>query len=164
MNSREITVDFDRRRRLEAVLGAGNVGFCYQCGACVGDCPTARFHPGFNPRTIMLEALLGNIDELVALDSIIWLCSNCYTCYERCPQDVRPVEVIIALKNLATMEDTAPSDIPEVTRRIRETGRSVPVMQVVARMRGELGLPPLDQIDVTELKELLRPESEDHEE
>jgi heterodisulfide reductase subunit C2 len=158
MKKDEITVDFEKRGKLEAVLGADHVAFCYQCGACVGDCPTARFHKGFNPREIMLKSLVGDIDELIEENSIIWLCSNCYNCYERCPQDVRPVEVIIALKNLAVQKGTSSKDIVDITERVKKTGFSVPIMASTNKLREELGLQPIKQIDTAELKKLLEKE------
>jgi len=153
-----ITVDAARRRRLLDALGGNHLRYCYQCGACVGDCPSARFHPGFNPREIMLLALLGALDRLLAPDSIIWRCSNCYTCYERCPQDVRPVEVILALKSLAREDGTAPAAVLEVAELIRTTGRSAPVLSSLAARREQLGLPPLPPVDTDELRQLLAPE------
>ena len=161
MDESEIKVDFDKRRELESVLGAGNIGYCYQCGACVGDCPSARFSPLFNPRTIVMKALLGDIDELIQPNSVIWLCSNCYNCYERCPQDVRPVEVIIALKNLSTKSGMTSDEIKKIADRIRETGRSVPIMPSINRMREELGLKSLENIDMKEIKIILKSECED---
>jgi len=155
-----LKVDFSKRQQLERILGAGHLNYCYQCGACVGDCPTARFNPEFNPRTIMLQALVGDFDHLLEENSLIWLCSNCYNCYERCPQDVRPVEVIIALKNLSVDRKTANEEIAQIRDRIVETGRSVPVMPAIHRMREELGLPPLEKIDTGELKEILKPDGE----
>ena len=155
MSDSEIKVDFEKRKELESMLGADNVSFCYQCGACVGDCPSARFDKRFNPRTIVLRALMGDIDDLIKPDSIIWNCSNCFNCYERCPQDVRPVEVIIALKNLSTRNDSSSNQIKVVAERIRRTGRSVPVVDSIHRMRDELGLARLPEIDVEELNKIL---------
>jgi len=155
-----ITLDRVRRRRLLAALGGNHVRFCYQCGACVGDCPSARFHPGFNPREIMLLSLLGALDRLLAPDSIIWKCSNCYTCYERCPQDVRPVEVILALKNLARADGTTPAAVVEVYESIRRTGRSAPVLGSTNARRARLGLPALPALDVAEIAAVLAPDEE----
>ena len=81
MKESEITVDFNKRRRLEQILGAEQLSYCYQCGACVGDCPSARFYESFNPREIMLRSLIGDIDELIQEDSIIW---KCYCTKESC--------------------------------------------------------------------------------
>ena len=159
MKEPKVEVSFEKRKELEKILGADHVSYCYQCGACVGDCPSARFYKGFNPREIMLKCLIGDIDDLIAENSIIWKCSNCYNCYERCPQDVRPVEVIIALKNLAVQNETSPKEIVEVSKRIRETGYSVPIVSTTDRMRKEMNLPPIKKIDTTEIKKILEPEN-----
>jgi heterodisulfide reductase subunit C len=154
-----LVVDAAGRRRLLAALGGNQLRFCYQCGACVGDCPSARFHPGFNPREIMLRALLGALDGLLAPDSILWRCSNCYTCYERCPQDVRPVEVILALKNLARQDGSAPDEVRAAYETIRTTGRSAPVLEGVRTRRARMGLPPIEPVDTDEIARLLAPET-----
>ena len=159
MKESEITVDFNKRRRLEQILGAEQLSYCYQCGACVGDCPSARFYESFNPREIMLRSLIGDIDELIQEDSIIWKCSNCYNCYERCPQDVRPVEVIIALKNLAVQANSAEDEIINVVKRIRETGYSVPIVSSTNKLREELGLKPLQILNTDEIKKIVSSES-----
>ena len=156
MNESNIIVDFEKRRRLEEILGAEQLSYCYQCGACVGDCPTARFHSQFNPREIMLRSLIGDIDELIQNDSIIWKCSNCYNCYERCPQDVRPVEVIIALKNLSTQSEYASEEILNIVNRIKDTGYSVPIVSSTNKLRDELGLKPLKKLDNDEIKIIVK--------
>lgn len=156
-----LQIDFTRRRRLLETLGGNRISYCYQCGACVGDCPSARFYPSFNPREIMLTALLGGLDDLLAPDSIIWKCSNCYNCYERCPQDVRPVEVIIALKNLASSDGTAPEAVHSIYEMILRTGRSAPVLDSLKVRRERTGLPPLPTIDLAEFALLLEPEPEE---
>ncbi|OGU56482.1 MAG: hypothetical protein A2V66_05810 [Ignavibacteria bacterium RBG_13_36_8] len=161
MSNSDITVDFEKRRQLEKILGADHISYCYQCGACVGDCPSARFDPSFNPRTIVLKALMGDIDELTGENSIIWHCSNCYNCYERCPQDVRPVEVIIALKNISSKSGKSEEGILTIAKRIKDTGRSVPIMGSIEKMREGLGLPPLAVIDCTDLSIILNPENKD---
>lgn len=153
-----LEIDLEASRALLAVLGGERVHYCYQCGACVGDCASARFHPGFNPREIMLTAILGGLDELLAPGSVIWKCSNCYNCYQRCPQDVRPIEVILALKNLAGERGAAPPEARAVYETIVKTGRSAPVIAGLDRKRASLGLPPLAPVDVAEIEKLLAPD------
>ncbi len=155
MTGKPIEVDFRQREILTGMLGANHLDYCYQCGACVGDCPSARFHKGFNPRQIMLQALLGYLDELLEPDSIIWQCSNCYNCYQRCPQEVFPVEVIVAIKNLALKKGTAFKEVEIINQRIRKTGRSVPLMPATNRLRQQLNLKPLEKLDTEELAKIL---------
>lgn len=147
-------VDYAFRDRLAGVVDGNRVSYCYQCGACVGDCPSARYDPAFNPREIMLKALYGLQDELIGDDSPVWSCSNCYTCAERCPQEVKPVEIIVALKNLLGQEGHAPKGVVELKETIRKTGLSTMVTGATTRRRGELGLPDLFAQPVEELQVL----------
>ncbi|MBD3348364.1 MAG: 4Fe-4S dicluster domain-containing protein [Candidatus Eisenbacteria bacterium] len=150
-----VVLSFELRREIDQIIGGNHHNYCYQCGACVAQCPAARFSDRFNPRLIMLDLLLGRADKLLAADSPIWLCTNCYSCYERCPQDVRPVEVIIALKNLAGRKGVAPDSVSLLTRNILKTGYSGVVTPVVHKTREKLGLDPLPEPPVDEMLELL---------
>ena len=71
--------------------------FCCKCNACVPGCPAARHGEGFNPRDIVLKARFGLGDKL---PSILRQCFQCYRCFDRCPQEVKPVEVIASLKQM----------------------------------------------------------------
>ena len=150
-----LKIDHGFRDKLGLVLEGDGVSYCYQCGACVGDCPTARFSEDFNPRTIMLQVLYGQEEELIGPDSPIWLCSNCFTCFDRCPQDVKPIEVIIALKNLMGEQGLSPQRAEQAASGLLKTGRSALVTSATHRRRGELGLPELAEIDVAELRRLM---------
>ena len=148
-------LNFDFRQRLNKIVGGEHHNYCYQCGACVAACPAARFSDDFNPRDIMLQTLLGNEEELIGADSIIWKCTNCYSCYERCPQDVRPVEVIIALKNICTEDGVLPPNVDKYSETIIKTGRSVVITSTVNRRRQQLGLPELKDVNVEELQAII---------
>ena len=143
------------RERLDAVLGGANHNFCYQCGACVGDCPTHRFMPEFSPRLIILQALYGLEEELTGENSLIWNCTNCYNCYERCPQGVHPIEDITALKNMSRARGTHHKGIDMIVDRVAERSVTVIHTDLIRRRREELGLPPI-QIDcVDEVKQII---------
>jgi len=143
------------RDELGLVLEGDGVNYCYQCGACVGDCPTARFSEDFNPREIMLAVLYGLEDEVVGPDSKVWQCSNCFTCFDRCPQDVKPIEVIIALKNLMGERGIVPQGVDRLVDGLMQTGRSAKITSATHRRREELGLPPLPEIDIEPMRKLL---------
>jgi heterodisulfide reductase subunit C len=151
-----VKIDFKFKKILDSLLEGDLYHYCYQCGACVGDCPAAKYNPEFNPRLIMLQARLGLKDELTKKDSIIWKCTNCYACYERCPQDVKPVEVITALKNLAVQMDCGPKELAGLIKRLRETGRPVMLTEAVRKNREKLGLKEIPEIPVKEIQELLK--------
>lgn len=148
-------IDFAFREKLNAVAEGFRHNYCYQCGACVADCPANNYSNTFNPRLILLKALLGFEDELIGPDSDIWNCTNCYTCSERCPQDVRPVDVIIALKNLCVLRAQAPEVVSKIAQSVRETGITTKVTGLVDKRRQEYKLSPLKELPVDELKKLL---------
>jgi heterodisulfide reductase subunit C len=154
------TIDFSFRERLNQTLGGSHHNYCYQCGACVSYCPAARYYDGFNPRLIVLMTLFGLENELISPDSIIWKCTNCYTCYERCPQDVRPVEVITALKNICKEENKAPAIVDKYSDAILKTGFSAPVTTSIKSRREKFGLPEFQVKGLDELKELFDEEGE----
>lgn len=158
MAKEKITVNFRFRDKLNKVSGGKHHNYCYQCSACVGVCPAARFNKNFNPRQILLRTLLGAENDLLGKDSLIWLCTNCYSCYERCPQDVRPIEVIIALKNMAVEKQTAPPTLAKLSENIAKSGLSVTTSSAIDRRRKELGLPEMKKIPIEELNTILEDE------
>ena len=152
-----VRVDFDFRRELAEKVEGNLAGFCYQCGACVGDCPATTYSSTFNPREIMLKVLYGLGEELLTEDSVLWECTNCYNCHERCPQEVKPVEVIISLKNMLADRGIYPDPVKKVIKTFEETGRTTPVSPVVERQREKFGLRPLSPVPVEEIQQLLEP-------
>ncbi|MCK4233213.1 4Fe-4S dicluster domain-containing protein [candidate division WOR-3 bacterium] len=151
-------INFKFREKLNKTLEGKHHNYCYQCGACASICPAARYSEKFNPRNILLMTLTGLEDELIRKDSPIWLCTNCYSCYERCPQDVRPIEIIITLKNIAVEEGKAPDEITRFSEAVEKTGESVVHTTTVDRRREALGLKKLEKPEIDELKKLLETE------
>ncbi|MCK4403982.1 MAG: 4Fe-4S dicluster domain-containing protein [candidate division Zixibacteria bacterium] len=151
------SINYKFKQKLNSTLGGEAHNFCYQCGACVGDCPAAMYSSDFNPREILLQALLGDEEALTGENSPIWNCTNCYTCYERCPQAVRPVEVIIALKNICYQKMTAAPEVNQIVKSVKTTGRTVKITSLSDRRRKELGLPEIKAVPMDELKELFEP-------
>ncbi len=156
-----VRVNYDFRREQARKIEGNLASFCYQCGACVGDCPAATYNPAFNPREIMLQVLYGLEDPLLGDDSMLWQCTNCYNCHERCPQEVKPVEVIIALKNMLADQGIYPGAVSKVIKTFEETGRTVPLNPAVDKMRARFGLPPLPPVPMDEIRTLIEPEEEE---
>jgi heterodisulfide reductase subunit C len=160
-NDEVVRVDFRFRRELAEKVEGNLAGFCYQCGACVGDCPASTYSDEFNPRDIMLRVLYGLGEEMLKDDSILWQCTNCYNCHERCPQEVKPVEVIISLKNMLADRGIYPAPVEKVIKTFEEFGRTVPPNPAIDRQREKFGLPPLDPVPMDEIRALLEPEPAD---
>jgi heterodisulfide reductase subunit C len=103
----------------------------------------------------MLKALLGFKDELIAPDSDIWNCTNCYTCSERCPQDCRPVDVIIAMKNMCVSEGKAPDLVIATSDAVLQSGSTTRSSPLVDKRRQQFGLKPIAAAPVDELQSML---------
>jgi heterodisulfide reductase subunit C len=151
------SINYRFKEKLRSTLGGEAYSYCYQCGACVGDCPAAMYSADFNPREILLQALLGDEEGLTGENSPIWNCTNCYTCYERCPQAVRPVEVIIALKNICFEKVTSAPEVRELVSSVKSTGRTVKITPLSDRRRKELGLKEVKMVPIEELQKLFEP-------
>ncbi|MBD3234573.1 MAG: 4Fe-4S dicluster domain-containing protein [candidate division Zixibacteria bacterium] len=149
-------IQFSFREKLNSVAEGFRHNYCYQCGACVADCPANNYDEHFNPRLIMLKAILGFEEELLGADSEIWNCTNCYTCSERCPQDVRPIDVIIALKNLSVLQGNAPPIVGNIYNSVLQTGTTTKSSSLVDRRRKELGLSPLGSYPIDEIQKILK--------
>ena len=70
---------------------------CIQCGRCTGGCPVS-IRSSLNPRKLIYEALLGS-SFVSAERTEIWECTTCATCAQRCPKNVKPYEVVLALRS-----------------------------------------------------------------
>jgi heterodisulfide reductase subunit C len=129
--------------------------FCYQCGSCVGSCPTARAIPEYNPRKMMEKLILGDWEEVLS-DKLIWLCTLCHTCYEVCPQGVGISHIIIELRNLAAERGMAPAGFLEGAKQMAATGWTTPLTGAIQRARVELGLPEIKATDTGGIKKLMK--------
>ena len=82
---------------------------CFRCGACSAICPVEKVAEDFDPRVIVHGVLLGLKERLLSSDTI-WKCSGCGSCVPVCPMDVKPMEVIQALKKMAAQEDASSAE------------------------------------------------------
>jgi heterodisulfide reductase subunit C len=113
---------------------------CFQCGLCTASCPISFIDAHYSPRRTIKRTLLGMRDQVLN-DRFIWLCSACFLCQERCPQDVRPPEVMTVLKNLAVKASIFPSGIAKMLEVFKTVGRLYSIDDFTADEREELGLP-----------------------
>lgn len=81
---------------------------CYQCIKCTSGCPSMKMLE-LKPHEVVALARVGFMDELLN-SGVIWNCATCLKCKERCPQEVAPVDLIFALRNLAVEKE---AKVPE---------------------------------------------------
>ncbi len=98
--------------------------------------------------------LLGNTDKMVA-DDVIWLCTACHACVERCPELVYPAEVLFQLKNVATSNGKFPIGLKEEAMQIYTTGTTVAYSSPIERRRKKLGLPEFPAVNVDEIQKIM---------
>jgi len=72
---------------------------CIQCGRCTGGCPVT-VRTNLNVRRFVYNSLDEDmLDELAKMPEV-WDCTACNTCAVRCPKGLKPVEVLIGLRNI----------------------------------------------------------------
>lgn len=130
-------------RSLERELLAAGLPDCHQCGVCTSSCSVREMEETFNPRKIMKLAKLGLKEEVFKSD-FIWLCSMCFMCEERCPQDVKPPDVMTVLRNMAAKEGRAPPNLMKLVTVLAENGRVYPMDDFTLEMREDDDLPDLE--------------------
>ena len=128
---------------------------CFQCGTCTSDCPIARFSDTYRPRQIIRMAQLGLRDRVLNSDTL-WLCAACFTCTDRCPQDVEVASVIRVLRNMAAEKGCIPQVFKEEASSILETGYAYRIPDLRIKKRETLGLPQLPKGNVESIKKSLR--------
>ncbi|MHC1570653.1 MAG: 4Fe-4S dicluster domain-containing protein [Methermicoccaceae archaeon] len=131
--------------------GGEDISMCFSCTGCTVSCPVSEIRPEYNPRRFIHDVLLG-MRERVLSDPALWLCVQCHSCYETCPQNVHVTEVMGALKSIAVRESEAgalkldtrlPTFDESFTRSIERYGKpyeSMVFMMHILKTEGLRGL------------------------
>lgn len=141
--------DAGLRLRVLGKIGEHKPYNCYQCIKCTSGCPSMKMLE-LKPHDIVALAKAGFIEELVN-SGIIWTCATCLKCKERCPQEVAPVDLLLALRNLAVeMEAKVPESYLRQVSTVLETGFIQKPQETVTRKlekvnREKLRLPKVSE-------------------
>lgn len=140
------------KEEVTRIPGGENVKRCFQCGTCSAGCPVREIDEKYNPRKIIRMVILGMRARVLSND-FVWLCSQCYTCDERCPQDVRICEVMHVLKNLAVREGHIHAAFRKQTETVGKLGILYPISDFENKRRVGMGLPelPTQNLEVREI-------------
>ncbi len=141
--------ELDSQFKYEILREPGGENFlrCMQCGTCTASCPVKVIDPDYNCRRIIRMALIGD-KEQVLKSKFIWMCSTCYSCYERCPADVRITDLMTALKNIAVKHGYIHPNIKELINLLEKFGGLTEVSDFENRVREKFGMPIINQTPV----------------
>ena len=143
--------DLALRLKILTKIGEQKPQNCFQCIRCTSGCPSMKMLE-LKPHEIVSLASLGFIEELVT-SGIVWTCATCLKCKERCPQAVAPVDLILALRNLAVEKEAkVPESFMHSLSAILETGFVQTTQETVTRKmekvnREKLRLPTFREPD-----------------
>jgi heterodisulfide reductase subunit C len=148
-------IDTKFKYEISKMRGGEKLMRCYQCGTCTSDCPIAKFSDTYRPRQIIRMTQLGLKDRILKSDTL-WLCASCFTCTDRCPQDVEVASVIRVLRNLAAEQGHIPQVFKEQCASILESGYAYKIPELRIKKRETSGLPPLPKGNPESIRKTLR--------
>lgn len=149
LGKKRIIIDVDEldpnlRGEILKERGGERFSACFQCGTCVASCPVSLIDEEYNVRRIIRMAALG-VSEKVLSSELVWRCSSCYLCHERCPQDVRIPDLMNAIKNVAVRRGFYPYPLKRLASTLRRHGHIYEIDDIVNTDRKKLGLPELKE-------------------
>lgn len=119
--------------------GGKEILVCVQCGKCASVCPLSLTGLPFFIKK-MIEAVTCGMREILIDDTSMWACQSCNRCVEICPQDVKPYEVLLALRRVALRELSLPGPTIEGLRMLYTHGHAV-FPKGYEKNRTKVGLP-----------------------
>lgn len=134
----------------KAIYNTEDLLHCFNCSTCLSGCPASFGDPPLLVRNLARMVVYGLEDDLIDEDTP-WACVSCSRCEEMCPMDVKPFEMILAIRRWQSLEDETriPTAIVEIYRR-----GYTQAVGVNTEMRESLGLPELPTI--TKMPEMLK--------
>lgn len=147
------TIKIDTALRSEVMKNmiSGNPSKCVQCGICTSGCPLGHI---IKPHRIIKMVDLGLIERLISSREI-WLCTTCFTCSERCPQEVDPANILFALRNIASKLGYMPRELIDICMNIVKDGRIIKISAGREKEREKLGLPKTPPVNIENIRKML---------
>ena len=151
---RDENIESSFKYEVASQIGGEGLLRCLKCGACSGGCPVGSVID-YRPRKVLGNVLLGLKEEVLSSDQI-WLCAACFTCEERCVQQVNFTDVITVLRNIASQEGNAAPGYVAMAKMVMKNGRVTARSQIVDKMREQLGLPVLQDPAVEQVYQIMK--------
>ena len=152
-----VSVDYELRKKVMDAHIHDTLKYCYQCSRCTDVCPVSQVAPDrYNPRGNIMGSFLGINMFMGQKDNFgIWGCTVCDTCDEVCPQKIELTEIFTVLKNMSIAAGEGPEYYTTQASTIYDTGKAIPSQPAIERRREQLGLPKVEEPDVSEVRKIL---------
>jgi len=129
---------------------------CYQCGTCVSTCAAGLVNPDKNIRKL-IQNLVNSENEFEPKENdLIWLCTTCYQCEDRCPEGIPLTTLLIELKNMAVEKGVIPASIRKEIETLTVHSFTYPPAKSIVSRRRRLALPELPRPNEAEMRTLIR--------
>ena len=143
-------LDPEFTKEVSKLLGGQDLSACFQCAKCSAGCPVSdkvniQIHE-------VMRMLLFGLDEVLDTD-MVWLCTTCYTCQERCPQGIDITDILFGLKNLGFKKGKSPQGYVTSRQGLFDTGR---LYAPTEWEREDLGLEEVPEFDPEDIKKILK--------
>lgn len=115
---------------IERIAGV-NAGKCMRCGKCSASCPVFA-DMDIPPHQIVAMVVDGDIDKAMESNTL-WRCLSCFTCVERCPRNVKPANIIEAVRLLRIRQSGENHMTPDKIPALLD--EELPQQAIVAAMR-----------------------------
>ena len=126
---------------------------CYECARCSGSCPVTLAQDALGPRKILLKCLQQGLAAVVK-DPLLWYCTTCQVCEDRCPQEINIPELLAGLMNKGARLGNIPERVKFTVEKISKTGKSFLGFRINEE-RKRYDLPPLKEINREEISKIL---------
>jgi len=127
----------------EAGIDIKKLKACIKCSECASVCQMALAGLEFYSNKIVHAAILG-LREMFLDDpsSSVWGCQSCNRCVEICPMDVKPFEIVMAIRRICIKEYAFPPNVIDGLRNYYTMGHAV-IVKGYEKRREKVGLPPV---------------------
>jgi heterodisulfide reductase subunit C len=100
-------------------------------------------------------AILGLKNRVLNSDAL-WLCTVCFTCTDRCPQNIEVASVIRVFRNLAIETGYIPQVFKNQLSAVLDSGYAYKIPELRIKKRETQGLPPLPSCNIENLIKILK--------
>lgn len=77
-----------------------NIFACYQCRRCAAGCSVGVETGYVTPDRLIRMIVMGDREAALS-NELVWRCVSCYTCGERCPNDIQTARITETLKHMS---------------------------------------------------------------